>query len=134
MQVCSQPPRASAASSEISFSVSSSSAGAPAAGPHGWRLLPESELAAATPPEAGAEGRASASAQAASGASEPAAEPAPLEGIPALTAALLGPVRQSLRQVRWEDTLYDPAARAVVRDLIRFVWGQHGVSDDDADL
>ena len=132
----SQPPAVSGQGaedgSEISFNVSASSGGAPPGGAHAWRVPAASELAAVTPADAGAAAASAAPAGASAAAQEPAAEPATGEGIAALTAALLGPVRRAMRQVHWGDTLEDPDARDVVQDLIQFVWGRRGTGGSGA--
>ena len=101
--------------------------GVPAVGPHGWRVAEDvdAELAAAT--EEPGQGEEVDRGGAASG--NPAGEPVQgevLHGIESLTALLKGPVLQAMREVRWEDQLEDPQARDVVRDLIKFVWSEHG--------
>ena len=88
-------------------------------------LPPPTEAAAADRPA-----EAATAPQAAAGA-EPAvqqadAQPTPSAGIAALTAALVGPVREAMAQVLWNDHLTDRAALNVVQDLIRFAWGPHG--------
>ena len=88
----------------------------------------EHELSAAAAADRPAE--AAAAPQAAAGA-EPAVQqadtqPTPSAGLAALTAALVGPVRAAMAEVRWDDHLTDRAALDVVHDLIRFAFGTHG--------
>ena len=132
--VSSQPPSEASVGSDAAATDGSGSqvsfagpAGAFRPGPHAWNLPGVAELAADAQ-------EAEVLPFDASGGEPPAAqpdrEPTPvqLEGIDALTAFLVGPVRNSLMGGGWGDQLTDPSARAVVRDLMRFVWSEHGTA------
>ena len=119
---------------EQSAAVNHSATTSPSTSPDSWvahweaSARGEPELSAAVVAEPLAEAAAASQAEAGAGpvAQQSGTQPTPSAGIAALTAALVGPVREAMAQVLWNDHLTDRAALNVVQDLIRFAWGPHG--------